>query len=449
MKPEYRELIELYLQDSCSETQLEEILDLVSNNDKFRSELAEAGRIQGLLSAVNNDSYENLSQKVMRNAGGLEESELESKILEQLTLEEAPQKSKSKAVSFFLWSAIAAQIAIIFVLFGGKNEISEPVTSLASLYSEGGQAYLVRNGKEIPIDASLRLMNGDGIRVEEKGDVSITWNDSTVLQFKEKSLATFSVVEGAKRINFEEGTLEAKVTRQKQGKPLVIETPNSFATVLGTKFQLRVNQLESMLEVSRGAVELKRKANQKKVVVSAHEYAISSPTQEMKVSKMNNAAYRSHEITLDTPDRKVDIVAEINGSRKIYLVVNPGSNGISFDHAGWLQPRLEDALGREFSLLNLKWNYAESEWGVIGVGTDAQGDILMHKRMEHIDGIGTHALSVIEYDIPEGYRLFKATGVITDSGANQTNSRSSVVFEVYTEFPEQHFTRLKLSSKGK
>ncbi len=448
MKPEYRELIELYLQDSCSEKQLEEILELVGKDDKFRAELAEAGRIQGLLNAVKNDSYQGLSQRVMRSAGDMDESTLESQILEQLALEEAPKKSKSKAVSFFLWSAVAAQIAVIFVLFGVKKPQLEG-TSLASLYSESGQAFLIRDGKEMPVDASLRLQNGDSIRVEEKGDVSITWNDSTVLEFKEKSQASFSIVDGAKKIKFEKGTLQAKVTRQMQGKPLVIETPNSIATVLGTKFQLKVNQLESMLEVSRGAVELKRKANNKKVVVSAHEYAISSPTQEMKVSKMNQAVYRSHEINLDTPDRKVDIVAEINGSRKIYLVVHSGRNGIAFDHAGWLQPRLEDALGREFSLLNLKWNFADSEWGVMGVGIDAEGDILMHKRMEHIDGIGTHALSVIEYDIPEGYRLFKATGVITDSGANQTNSLSSVVFEVYTEFPEQRYRRLKLSSKGK
>jgi len=448
MKPEYRELIELYLQDSCSEKQLEEILELVTNDEKFRLELAEAGRIQGLLSAVHDSSYDNLSQRVLRSAGDLDESSLEDKIFEKLSLVEPAEKPKNKKFNFVLWTAVAAQIAIIFILFGIKEPVKNE-QSLASLYSEGGQAYLIRDGKEMPIDASLRLRNGDSIRVEEKGDVSITWNDSTVMQFKEMSQVSFSVVDGAKKIEFEKGTMQAKVTPQSQGKPLVIETPNSFATVLGTKFQLKVNQLESMLEVSRGAVELMRKANKKKVVVRAHEYAISSPTQEMAVNKMNKATYKSHEINLDTPDRKVDIVAEINGSRKLYLVVHSGRNGIAFDHAGWLQPRLEDALGREFSLLNLKWKFADSEWGTMGVGIDANGDILMHKRMEHIDGIGTHALSIIEYDIPEGYRLFKATGVITDSGANQTSSLSSVVFEVYTEFPEQRYRRLKLSSEGK
>ena len=448
MKPEYRELIELYLQDSCSEKQLEEILGLVSNDEKFRSELAEAGRIQGLLNAVKNNSYDGLSQRVIRAAGDMDEASLESQILEQLSLEEAPKKSRSKTVTLFLWSAIAAQIAIIFVLFGGKDSKVED-TSLASLYSESGQAYLIRDGKELPVNASLRLRDGDSIRVEDKGDVSITWNDSTILQFKDKSEVSFAMIDGAKKVDFKQGKLQAKVTKQAKGKPLVIETPNSVATVLGTKFQLKVNQLETMLEVSRGAVELLRKANSKKVEVRAHQYAISSPTQTMEVRKMDEAVYRSHEINLDTPDRKVEIVAEINGSRKLYLVVHNGRDGIAFDHAAWLQPRLEDALGREYSLLDLKWKFAASEWGVLGVGIDALGNPLMHKRMEHIDGIGTHALSVIEYDIPEGYRLFKATGVITDSGANQSRSLSSVVFEVYTQFPDQRYKRIKITGEGR
>ena len=447
MKPEYRELIELYLQDACTEKQLEEILELVRENDKFRAELAEAGRIQGLLNAVKHDNYDGLSQRVMRSAGDLDEISLEDKILNSLELSAEKPAKKPLKFSYGLWTAIAAQIAIIFILFGvTKTEI--PKNGLASLYSESGEAVIIRNGKEIPVDASLRLLEGDKIRVKEKGDISITWNDSTVLQFKDESNISFEIKNGAKHIEFDKGVLQAKVTRQPTGKPLVVETPNSFATVLGTKFQLKVNELETMLEVSRGSVELKRKANGKKVVVNAHQYAISSPTQDMSVNKMDKAVYRSHEINLDTPDRKVDIVAEIKGSRKLYLVVHSGSNGRAYDHAGWLAPRLEDALGREFSLLDLNWNFAGSEWGVMGVGIDAHGDILMHQRMQYIDGIGTHALSVIEYDIPEGYRLFKSTGVITDSGANQTNSLSSVVFEVYTEFPEQRFRRLKLSDKG-
>lgn len=447
MKIEYRELIELYLQGSCTEVQLEQILDLVSNDEKFRAELAEAGRIQGLLNAVQYDNYDGLSQRVLRSAGDLDGLPLEERILQNLELTE-PKATRSSKNSILLWSAIAAQVAIILVLFG-LNKFENKDNSLASLYSESGQAFIIRNGKEMPVDASLRLQDGDSIRVVDKGDVSITWNDSTILQFKDKSEVSFSIVDGAKKIKFKRGKLQAKVTKQPDGKPLVIETPNSVATVLGTKFQLKVNQLETMLEVSRGAVELLRKANDKRVVVKAHQYAVSSPSQPLNVNKMDMAVYKSHEINLDTPERKVEIVAEINGSRKLYLVVHNGRDGIAFDHAAWLKPRLEDTLGREFSLLELEWKFADSEWGVMGVGMDALGNPLTHNGEIKGSGIGTHALSVIEYDIPEGYRLFKATGVISDSGSTQRRSLSSVVFEVYTEFPEQRYKRIKLSSEGK
>lgn len=450
MKPEYRELIELYLQDSCTEEQLSEILNLLKTDEKFKAELVEAGRIQGLLNAVKHTSYEGLSNRVIRSAGELEQDTLEEQILEKLNLTETVSEKRRSRLTPFLWMAIAAQIAVIFVLLGQK-EVQKPVENqaLAALYSESGRAWLIRNGEKLPVTAALRLRNGDAIEVEDKGDVTITWNDSTVLHFKDRCDASFNVVEGAKKIDMTSGRVQAIVTKQTPGKPLKINTPNSLVTVIGTKFQLRVNEVESMLEVQRGVVELMRKASGKKVLVNAHEYAVSSPTQEMEVVKVDTPVYRSHEINMDTPDRKVEIVAEINGSRKLYLVVHSGRDGIAFDHAAWLQPRLEDTLGREFSLLNLKWKFADSEWGKTGVGIDAHGDILMYKRLEHIDGIGTHALSVIEYDIPEGYRLFKATGVITDSGANQSRSLSSVVFEVYTEFPEQRYKRIKLSNKGK
>ena len=448
MKLEFRELIELYLQDSCTEKQLEQILELVTEDDNFRAELAEAGRIQGLLNAVNYDKYEGLSQRVLRSAGDMDESSLEEKILQSLELTGARTEKKTLKFNAVFWTAIAAQIAIIFVLFG-MNKPDEENSSLASLYSESGQAYVIRNGKELPVTAALRLRNGDSIRVVEKGDVSITWNDSTILQFKDKSEASFSMENGAKKVDFKRGKLQAKVTKQPEGKALVINTPNSIATVLGTKFQLKVNKLETMLEVSRGAVGLKRKANGKSVVVKAHQYAVSSPTQPLTVNKMDIAVYRSHEINLDTPERKVEIVAEINGSRKLYLVVHNGRDGIAFDHAAWLKPRLEDTLGREFSLLELEWKFADSEWGVMGVGVDALGNPLTHNGEIKGRGIGTHALSVIEYDIPEGYRLFKSTGIISDSGSTQNRSLSSVVFEVYTEFPEQRYKRIKLSSEGK
>lgn len=444
----HRELIELYLQDSCTEEQLRQILSLVKSNTHFRQDLAEAGRLQGLLSAVKYDNYEGLGQRVLRCVGEMGQHTLEDQIMDQLCLAE-PQKITGKPrLNFYLWAGIVTQVIIIVGLIFSERVFFKGST-LASLYSESGQACIIRDGEELPVTASLRLLDGDSIRVDDKGDLTIIWNDSTVMEFKDRSAAGFKLANGAKKIIFQSGQLKANVVKQPQGKSLVIETPNSLATVVGTKFQFKVNQLESMLAVQRGVVELTRKIDGQKVAVGAHEYAIASPVQAMQVSKIDKPVYRSHEVNLDTPEKRVEIVAEINGSSKLYLVVHSGEDGIAYDHAAWLYPRLEDATGRELSLVDLKWEFADSEWGHMGVGLDALGKPLSYNDKVYPKAIGTHALSVIEYTIPSGYRFFKAVGVISDSGSRQKRSLSSVVFEVYTDLPRQHYRRIKLSKQGK
>jgi hypothetical protein len=447
LKREYRELIEFHLQDNCTEEQLKEILSLVETDEDFRKDLAEAGRMQGLLFAAHKESYDGITSRVQKSITEMDPDSLELKILQQL--EVIPKRTASKKWAFALWAAIAAQIVFAFILFNNKSTDLEKPVSLAALYSESDSAWLIRNDKKLKVTADMRLFSGDQIVVEEKGDLRITWNDSTVIQFKDESSATFISTDGAKHIHVKQGKLLAQVTKQSSGKPLKVFTPNSSATVLGTRFLLKANKLESMLEVKRGVVKFERKADGKSVIVKAHEYAVSSPNQPLKVLKSSSSAFRSHEINLDTKDRKVEIVAEINGSRKLYLVVHDGTGGRSYDHAGWLEPRLEDALGRQLSLLDLQWKFADCEWGVMGIGIDALGKKFTHNKVHYPKGIGTHAVSLIEYDIPEGYRFFKATGVITDSGSTQKRSRSSVVFEVYTDFPEQRYRKIMLNKGGK
>lgn len=443
MKKEYRLLIELYLQDNCSEEQLQQILNLVDSDDEFRGELAEAGRLQGLLYTIHKDDYEGLNKRIQKSIAEMDSDSLEMNILSQL--EDLPQKSSLKKWSPLLWLAIAAQIIIVLMLPQNTDNKSQ---ELASLYSESDKAWLIRDGIKSKITAKMRLLTGDEVVVDHKGDLRITWNDSTVTEFKDLSAATFKLVDGAKYIHMNYGKLLARVTKQPEGKALKIITPNSTATVLGTRFMLKVYELESMLEVKRGRVRFTRNSDGKSVVVTAHEYAVSSPSRAFKVLKTNSAIYKSHEVSLDTKDRRVDIVAELNGSEKLYLVVHDGSGGNAFDHAAWLMPRLEDSQGRQLLLTDLQWAFTESEWGKMGLGIDADGNKLKYQNRHYPNGIGTHAVSIIEYDLPQGYHFFKATGVITDSGSSQKASLSSLVFEVYTEFPGQRYRKIMLR-KGK
>ena len=208
MNREYRELIEHYLQDNCTEEQLQEILSLVESDADFKKELAEAGRLQGLLFATHKDNYDGVSSRVEKSISEMEPDNLELKIMEQL--EVVPEKSSSKKWAFALWTALAAQIVFAFILFNNFNEGAPAAAGpqpLAALYSESDRAWLIRNDKKVKVTAKMRLLSGDQIIVEEKGDLRITWNDSTVTQLKDESDASFELKDGAKHIHVKQGKL--------------------------------------------------------------------------------------------------------------------------------------------------------------------------------------------------------------------------------------------------
>lgn len=139
-------------------------------------------------------------------------------------------------------------------------------------------------------------------------------------------------------------------------------------------------------------------------------------------------------------------VAEISTSlgkaHKLVLMVTDGGDGFNNDHAAWLQPTLSGSKGT-LKLTDLKWNSAVAGWSEVRVGRDADG-----KPLE-VEGIGTHAPSFIEFDIPEGYDTFHAKGVLTAGSIG----RGSVEFAVLTEdakinMPDHSIVSVPLADLG-
>lgn len=114
--------------------------------------------------------------------------------------------------------------------------------------------------------------------------------------------------------------------------------------------------------------------------------------------------------------------------RKLFLQVTTAGDGFDNDHAVWIEPRLTGPKG-ELKLTDLAWKQATAGWGQAQVGKNASGEDLVRNGQPVAYGIGTHAPSVIEYDLPAGYTTFKATAVI-DRAAR---GRGSVQFRVYSD----------------
>ena len=93
-------------------------------------------------------------------------------------------------------------------------------------------------------------------------------------------------------------------------------------------------------------------------------------------------------------------------------------------------------MGGEKKLTELKWKSAASQWGSVQVDRNAGGQPLRIDGKGVSYGIGTHANSLIVFDMPPGYTRFKARGGMDNGGTDQGNpAPSSVRFMVFTEPP--------------
>jgi hypothetical protein len=147
----------------------------------------------------------------------------------------------------------------------------------------------------------------------------------------------------------------------------------------------------------------------------------------------SKARASSNLLTYKAGEQSDFLKASIGGAKKLYLVVTPGPDNNDWDHADWVEPKL---IGRHdtLSLTEIKWVSATSGWGTARVGMSVGGNALTVDNKVHADGIGTHATSIIEYDVPEGYDTFSSLVGLDKECVDHTEG-ATVKFHVFTEYP--------------
>lgn len=138
-------------------------------------------------------------------------------------------------------------------------------------------------------------------------------------------------------------------------------------------------------------------------------------------------------VNTETPGHAAKIEADIKGQKNLYLVVTDGGNGFGSDWANWAEPKLIGPKG-ELKLTDLKWKNASADWGNVGVNKNVNGGDLRIAGKPVEFGIGTHANSIIHFELPEGYEKFVSRAGIDNGGSDQ-GMGSSVQFFVYTSAP--------------
>ena len=148
--------------------------------------------------------------------------------------------------------------------------------------------------------------------------------------------------------------------------------------------------------------------------------------------------FQSKTVTARTPGHSVAIDIDITDAKELYLVVRDGGNGYSCDWADWAEPRLVGPQG-EKKLTDLKWRSATAGWGQARLHkrADGNGDLRINGKPVKF-GIGTHANSVIAYDLPAGFTRFQSRGGLDNGGTDQgtCGNQASIQFLVYTSKPE-------------
>lgn len=104
-----------------------------------------------------------------------------------------------------------------------------------------------------------------------KGPVELQFPDGTRIRVD----GEITLLEG-KRVSVERGAVDAQVTKQPPGQPLVFVTPHGEAKVLGTTLRLLVEAGSTRLEVTEGRVQLKRLSDGRTVDVASGFYAVAA-----------------------------------------------------------------------------------------------------------------------------------------------------------------------------
>ncbi len=148
-----------------------------------------------------------------------------------------------------------------------------------------------------------------------------------------------------------------------------------------------------------------------------------------KSAKLEGFKFRSKLVNQGS----VPVDADITGAKTLGLMVTDSGDGFGCDWADWVEPRLIKADGSVTKLTDLKWKTASTGHGTVNIDKNSGGNPLKIGGKLVPYGIGTHAPSVIIFDISgQGYTKFQASAGVDNGGTDQ-GCGSTVEFLVFTD----------------
>lgn len=135
--------------------------------------------------------------------------------------------------------------------------------------------------------------------------------------------------------------------------------------------------------------------------------------------------------------KTVEMVADIHGVEKLYLVVTNGGDNLSYDHADWLNPVLVKSNREQTDLSDIEWDSNPiNGWNAPRKNLSNDGNKLKVDGVEYERGFGVNAPSVLTFTLPEDHDFveFRCLAGIDDEVSGAPFG-ATVEFRVFTEDP--------------
>lgn len=141
---------------------------------------------------------------------------------------------------------------------------------------------------------------------------------------------------------------------------------------------------------------------------STVEFMVSVKDPTVRDVNAGNAIANSGRISRNMNREGVLLSADITGAEKLYLVVTDAGDNFNYDHGDWINPSIYKDNGDSILLTSINWVSATSGWSTIKKNTSLDGNPLRVNGITYSNGFGVNSYSIIEFDLPEGYTLFKS-----------------------------------------
>jgi len=163
---------------------------------------------------------------------------------------------------------VAASLLAVACWFAVPRQNGESVLTL--IQTSGQVALGDEAGQLHPLIAAETFTTGTLLVDGEGARAKFSYADGSTVSLSGGSELNLSSGDG-KRLVLRRGTLLASVSPQPAGQPLIVRTATAEAVVLGTSFGINATESETLLQVSSGAVSIRRLSDDQTTTVKMNE----------------------------------------------------------------------------------------------------------------------------------------------------------------------------------